>query len=312
MKYQKGSPSDLAVTIPLLFLPQFLLSLFSTVNILNKSSLKILYRHPSLIILPTVTFFTFSRLNIGCGSKDSRVSFSKKFTYINIVLSFLGYVSWLVWWYFSFITHHPPCPSTHHLIFYEYILPITLPPLLISILLTILFLHLDKLPKCCCDPREQLSVYDPDQNRRFIMRDGEVVEDKEDDVEDPDDDVEAGTETCCGWCGQTEEPQTEYVAVLTVCDEVQQSLFSAGEISSSKNTAKVSDEKAEENVAGEDRPENLQKAAASALVDSDREEKYPGTEIEMVNIPVTIRKSEDEALKIVEDLIDDLIIEISL
>ena len=44
---------NLTITILLLFVPQFLLSLFSTLNFLNKSSLKILYRQPSLIILPT-------------------------------------------------------------------------------------------------------------------------------------------------------------------------------------------------------------------------------------------------------------------
>ena len=43
---------------------------------------------------------------------------------------------------------------------------------------------------CCCDPREQTSVYDPDLDKRFIIKDGEVVEDPEDDLETPEDDVE--------------------------------------------------------------------------------------------------------------------------
>ena len=136
------------------------------------------------------------------------------------------------------------------------------------------------------------------------MLDGEVVEDSLDDLE-------PGTSTCCG-CNQTEEQLTEQDVTITVSNEDQQSLVSAGEISSSENTANFFDEGTEENIAGEILPENLQKAAASALVDSDREGKYPRTEIEMVNIPVTIRQSEDEALKIVEDLIDDLIKEITL
>ena len=64
----------LALTILLLFAPQFLLSLFSNLNFRDKSSLKILYRQPCLIILPTVTFFTFRKLSLCNG--DSRVIFS--------------------------------------------------------------------------------------------------------------------------------------------------------------------------------------------------------------------------------------------
>merc|ERR1719510_1882935 len=113
----------LTVTILFSFLPPILLSLFSTVNFFNKSSLKILYRHPSLIILPTVTFFTFSRLNIGCCSENNRVSFSTKFTYINIAVTTVGYVVWGVW-------HH----LHHHLFFF--ILIAVLPALVLSILFT--------------------------------------------------------------------------------------------------------------------------------------------------------------------------------
>ena len=202
IKYQTGRLSDIAVAIPLLFLPQFLLSLFSTVDLFNKSSLKILYRQPSLIILPTVTFFSFSRLNIGCGSKDSRVSFSKKFTYINIVLSIVGFGSWFVWFHFNIDT------GTFFLIF-------TLPVLVFSILLSIFFLLLDKMPKCCCNPREQLSVYNPDLDKRFIMLDGEVVDDPEDDDDNPKDDgetpevdVEAGTKIWSG-CFNSIVPDSE-------------------------------------------------------------------------------------------------------
>ena len=124
-----------------------------------------------------------------------------------MALSIVGFVSWLVWWYYNFVTNIYVNLWLHNL-FYDYILPITVPLLVFSILLTALFLHLDKLPKCCCDPREQLSVYDPDLDERFIMLDGEVVEDPEDCV----DDVETGTKTWCGWCCQTEEQETEHVS----------------------------------------------------------------------------------------------------
>lgn len=89
----------------------------------------------------------------------------------NAALTTVGYVSWVVWWYFA--------KGISPLL---YIFSISLPLFLISILLTALFLHLDKLP--CCNPREQLSVYDPDQNKRLIMVDGEVVDDPDDEEEE--------------------------------------------------------------------------------------------------------------------------------
>merc|ERR1719510_1524350 len=189
----------LTVTILFSFLPPILLSLFSTLNFFNKSSLKILYRHPSLIILPTVTFFTFSRLNIGCCSENNKISLSKKFTYINIAVSTLSYVVWGVWHFSTDLVDH----------FIVVGVPLILHVL--SILLTALFLHLDKLCCCCCNPMEQLSVYDPDLDKRFIMVDGEVVDVPEDDVETPEDDEETGG--CCGWGRQTEEQQTEHEMV---------------------------------------------------------------------------------------------------
>ena len=203
-----GSPFDaalsLAISIPLLFGPQFLLSIFSTLNFRDKSSLKILYRQPSLIILPTVTYFTFSRQNIICCNENNRVSFSKKFTWLNIAVSTVGYV---VWWYYIVL----PYTYLDEGLFFAIVLIFTLPLLVPSILLTALFLHLDKLC-CCCNPREQLSVYDPDLDKRFIMVDGEVVEDPEEDVETPEDDVETDTKTCCGGWFNSIVPDTEGTA----------------------------------------------------------------------------------------------------
>merc|ERR1712048_842052 len=124
------------------------------------------------------------------GSENNKVSFSKKFTYINIAVTTLSYVVWGIWYFYTVWS------EAHFLIFF-----VALPLHVLSILLTALFLHLDKL-RCCCNPREQLSVYDPDLDRRFIMVDGEVVEDPEDDdqVTTPEDDVETGN-TSCSCCG---------------------------------------------------------------------------------------------------------------
>ena len=318
---------NVAVTILLLFVPQFLLSLFSTLNLRDKSSLKILYRQPSLIILPTVTFFTFSKIKIKICRPDcslrivpeskndkinhccdnSQVMFSKKITWVNMLVSSVGYASWVFSCYFAF----------NGQVFQKQIKTFsmfTFIPLAFSILLTALFLHLDKLP--CCNPREQLSVYDPDLDKRFIMLDGEVVEDPEDDVETTEDDVE--TCTCCGWCRQTEKQQSEHVTAIEVTNRY---------FSSSENPPKVYDDEHlllakidEDDVAGVDLPDNLHKAAAAApLMPSETEGKYPDTEgeitdtgehSEMVNIAMPMRQSENEAVDIVTELIDNIITDI--
>ena len=183
MDGKRSSDSDVAhnltITALLVFLPSFLLSIFSTLNFRDLSSLKILYRQPSLIILPTVTYFTFSRDNIGCCRINNRVSFSKKFTWLNIVVST---VSYLIWGEVSLIGNFE-----HILVFLIFALPLPL-------LLTGLFLHTDKLCCCCCTSRDQLSVYDPGLDKRFIMVDGEAL-DPEDDVETPNDDGETGNNT---------------------------------------------------------------------------------------------------------------------
>ena len=172
---------SLTLTLVLWFIiPQFLLSLFSTLNFLSKSSLKILYRHPSLIILPTVTFFTFSRHNICyCCSENSRVSFSKKFTWLNIAFSIIAYVAYGVR---IFISLDPSSEDfLYSFIYFAFflglVLYLILPLHVLTVLLTVLFLHTDKLCCCYCNPRDQLSVYDPKLNKRLIMVDGELVED---------------------------------------------------------------------------------------------------------------------------------------
>ena len=57
---QKYAFQDLLVTGAFVFLPQFLLAVFSVVDFRSGNSLRILYRQPSLLLLPTFTCFTFS------------------------------------------------------------------------------------------------------------------------------------------------------------------------------------------------------------------------------------------------------------
>ena len=127
----------------------------------------ILYRHPSLIILPMVTFFTFSRDEVegerereenegkesrergekDCKEKDggesTRFSFSPKFTWLNMLVNTVGWVVWGVWFYFTLSDW--VCQQFLLSIPLSKWISLTLPLHLSSILLTGLFLHLDRL-----------------------------------------------------------------------------------------------------------------------------------------------------------------------
>ena len=104
------------------------------------------------------------------------------FTGLNMLVTTIGYFILLVWWYFTF----------------QLLLIDTLPFLVPSFILTALFLITDNLCDCCYDLRKQLSVYDPELDERFILVDGQLKKDPEDEAVTPDDDVETGTNSCFG------------------------------------------------------------------------------------------------------------------
>ena len=102
--------------------------------------------------------------------------FSKKFTWVNMAVSVVGYVCWAVWFYHRF---DHGAHEWYKYWFYTQIIPSTLSPLLLSAILTLLLLHLDRL-SCCCSwtrvPGEVTSVYDPTTDKRMILENGELVE----------------------------------------------------------------------------------------------------------------------------------------
>ena len=146
--------------ILLLFLPQLLLAIFSTLDLSSRNSLKILISHPSLILLPVFTFFTFSKIQC-CG--DRRVKFSVRFTLINMAVSVVAqavmfYMDWIA---IEFLT-------------------ITGPLTVLGIFFTLSFLYMDKLCSCCCScflsAPGQLSVFDPDHPEKNFIIKNEAVE----------------------------------------------------------------------------------------------------------------------------------------
>ena len=72
------------LTATIIFLPSFLLAIISTLDLTNKKSLSILISHPYLVLLPTITFFSYNK-NKNCG--DGRISFSPKLSWVNMLLT---------------------------------------------------------------------------------------------------------------------------------------------------------------------------------------------------------------------------------
>jgi len=121
----------LSIAICLMFLPSFLLGLFSVVDFCSKNSLKILYCQPSLLLLPTFTCFTFSRISSGCcGRADNRVEFSKKMTGFNMVLTVIQTICYYFNPYYDYFYRK-----------YAYSIPL----LITGLVSTLMFLFYDKV-----------------------------------------------------------------------------------------------------------------------------------------------------------------------
>ena len=137
--------------ILLLFLPQLLLALITTIN---KSNVKILIQHPSLVLLPVFTFFTFSKKKITYFAQgDSRVQFSKFYSLVNISLTTVCIVPVVYFCIFEATS------STEQSVF-EIAIAIFL--FGSGIIFTFLFLYIENLP-CCNQSKIVISTFDPNQ-----------------------------------------------------------------------------------------------------------------------------------------------------
>ena len=204
------------------FLPSFLLAIFYTLDLTNKKSLSVLISHPYLVLLPTFTFISFSKLKI-CG--DRRVALSPNLTAVNMlvnaVLFGIGFamefhfvVCFLVFIFSALLlTLLFLLPPNVNKVLNAVVLPVMLTlvwifntvvwsvmfmlmllwkrhilflPFLLSALFSFLFLFLKKISCCsCCRSAGRLvKVFDPEQpDKNFIMEGGRVVELTETDVE---------------------------------------------------------------------------------------------------------------------------------
>ena len=180
------APLNIEVAVALclgLFLPQLFLALWSSVGA-TKTSLKTIIHHPSIIIVPMGTFFTFAKMNTFSGNRDVRIKFSPLYTWINMILSSVyggilitvlsgpGYNEMII-----------ASKAYHQATFFA-------PFFVAGIICTSILLYYDSVFPCCCDcwlqPPGQVSVYDPDnQELELVWRDGRVEEvSKEEDEEE--------------------------------------------------------------------------------------------------------------------------------
>ena len=164
-KLEVLQPQQLAEAVALcfgLFIPQLILAIWSSVGA-KKSSLKMIIQHPSIILLPIYTFYTFSKINTINGDRDVRVKLSPLYTSINMFLSF-GYGFMTIYFYFGF----------------GFMLAKSIFAVF-AIISTAIFLYYDSVFPCCCEccllPPYQISVYDPDNPElELVWREGRVEE----------------------------------------------------------------------------------------------------------------------------------------
>ena len=80
----------IVLTFLLLFLPGLLLGL---ALVLDRRTVAVVWRHPSLLLLPAFTYFTFSRRQVALRSRDSRIQFSLRYSGLNMLLSSLAFLA---------------------------------------------------------------------------------------------------------------------------------------------------------------------------------------------------------------------------
>ena len=178
--------------ISALFLPQFLMSIYTTIG-LSINSFKTIFCHIELLLLPTgnyyclkkafcrysfiftVTTFTFSKHKSSCNGKtDLRIRFSTPWTIVNCLLSTI--IIALV----SSSTINEALRGPDEVTFYLIIFTPSMVLHIIGVICTLSFIWFDLVSCCCCAcwrGQEQVVVYDPDHpETSLVLRDGEIVE----------------------------------------------------------------------------------------------------------------------------------------
>lgn len=141
------------VSLATVFLPGFLLALFNICH--YQQAIRDVLAHPSLLLLPTVTSYTFAATRKG----ETQVIFSRWWTFVNLGLSQLGNIVYCLSVYM--LVQGKPVPLTvdgrPKLEAWRYYLCLSPVPILGG-LLTLLFLTLNSCFCCSLSPDLQYSV----------------------------------------------------------------------------------------------------------------------------------------------------------
>ena len=160
--------------ISLLYLPQLVLALVTTLDS-KLSSLTILWNHPSLILLPIFTFFTFSKPHNFCRKdpSDNRVRFSVRYTKINMAISLCSFILFCSVLDLTLLSDSDVDHDLYYCLFSIHFA--------VSMILTIIFIYFDYIFCCCCrcflSSKHQIVVHDPNKpDRTFHLVNGEIIE----------------------------------------------------------------------------------------------------------------------------------------
>ena len=179
MDTKKINPgTSILMGFSILYLPQLFLALMTTLD-KKISSLNILRYHPSLIMLPVFTFFTFSKNSNFCRgseSMDSRVMFSLKYTKINMGISLASYVIFCYVMKYTILTESDIYKNYYDLFYWTNFLLFVF-----TVILAISFLYLENFYWFCCDcfldAKQEIFVHDPlHPDKTFKLVNKQIIE----------------------------------------------------------------------------------------------------------------------------------------
>ena len=152
-------------------LPNLIIAMITTMG----SNFRILIQQPALVLLPSYTFFSYR-------AQDHKIMFSKKMTMFNMLINVLCFGIVFV------LGQVGQFDSERNRDSFQLALPeASLPLLVMAILLSMVFLYMEKWCGCCClsvsccNIKDQEEIYDPDQED---VQDQDSVEMEEVQVQD--------------------------------------------------------------------------------------------------------------------------------
>ena len=181
LEYEDLTKVTTGLLISTIYVLKLSYSLFCTIG-RRKNSARTIIDQPSLILLPIFTFFTFSKMNVGCGGKkDVRLKLSKSFSLINFAISTLISLAVAGFYLITVSTHklykNQTMDGIPFLLLHDLL---SMFWFLFSGLLTFLYLYCDPSFGCCCSccvgGQQLIHVYDPENpGMEFVYKNGKVV-----------------------------------------------------------------------------------------------------------------------------------------